>query len=99
MLLRSVLQGISRLQPPPMFASRPTTTAAVPGMLVASLTPGAAISGLLARSMKVVSALQKRCESCRVVRRGKIHYVYCTANPKHKARQGPKRRKPTGSHN
>ena len=43
-------------------------------------------------SMKVMSALKKRCEHCRLVRRGKILYVYCSVNPRHKARQGPKRR-------
>ena len=48
---------------------------------------------LQARSMKVVSSLKKRCESCRLVKRGKILYMYCKENPRHKARQGPKRRK------
>ena len=58
-----------------------------------SMTANSLAAGLVARSMKVVSALQKRCDACRIVRRGKIHYVYCLANAKHKARQGPKRRK------
>lgn len=48
--------------------------------------------GFVGRSMKVMSALKKRCEHCRIVRRGLISYVYCSTNPKHKARQGPKRR-------
>lgn len=48
---------------------------------------------LMQRSMKVMSALQRRCEACYLVRRGKVHYVYCKVHPRHKARQGPKRRK------
>lgn len=48
---------------------------------------------LMQRSMKVMSALQKRCENCYMVRRGNIQYVYCKVHPRHKARQGPKRRK------
>ena len=47
----------------------------------------------LSRSMKVVSSLKKRCESCIIVKRGTISYVYCSANPRHKARNGPKRRR------
>ncbi|KAK4098676.1 hypothetical protein N658DRAFT_499128 [Parathielavia hyrcaniae] len=47
-----------------------------------------------ARGMKVRSAIKKRCEHCKVVRRkaGKRHngylYVICLANPRHKQRQG-----------
>ncbi|CAD5196936.1 unnamed protein product [Musa acuminata subsp. malaccensis] len=38
--------------------------------------------------MKVRSSVKKLCEFCRTVkRRGRI-YVLCTANPKHKQRQG-----------
>ncbi|XP_061344545.1 uncharacterized protein LOC133290477 [Gastrolobium bilobum] len=38
--------------------------------------------------MKVRSAVKKMCEYCRTVkRRGRV-YVLCTANPKHKQRQG-----------
>ncbi|KAL2018724.1 hypothetical protein VTK56DRAFT_430 [Thermocarpiscus australiensis] len=46
------------------------------------------------RGMKVRSAIKKRCEHCKVVRRkaGKRHngylYVICPANPRHKQRQG-----------
>ena len=57
--------------------------------LFAALSPFA----LATRTMKVVSSLKKRCESCKVVKRGTIAYIYCTANPRHKARQGPKRRR------
>ncbi|KAK5992812.1 hypothetical protein PT974_06231 [Cladobotryum mycophilum] len=45
------------------------------------------------RGMKVHSAVKKRCEHCKVVRRkkGKRHvgylYVICKANPRHKQRQ------------
>lgn len=38
--------------------------------------------------MKVRSAVKKMCEFCKTVkRRGRV-YVLCTANPKHKQRQG-----------
>ncbi|XP_058208327.1 uncharacterized protein LOC131321359 [Rhododendron vialii] len=38
--------------------------------------------------MKVRSSVKKMCEFCRTVkRRGRV-YVQCTANPKHKQRQG-----------
>merc|ERR1712000_20305 len=46
------------------------------------------------RGMKVGSAVKKRCEHCKVVRRkgGKRHngslYIICKANPRHKQRQG-----------
>ncbi|KAL2479657.1 Ribosomal protein L36 [Abeliophyllum distichum] len=40
------------------------------------------------RAMKVRSSVKKMCEFCRTVkRRGRV-YVLCTANPKHKQRQG-----------
>ncbi|KAK4124288.1 hypothetical protein N657DRAFT_571620 [Parathielavia appendiculata] len=47
-----------------------------------------------ARGMKVRSAIKKRCEHCKVVRRkaSKRHngylYIICPANPRHKQRQG-----------
>jgi large subunit ribosomal protein L36 len=37
--------------------------------------------------MKVTSSIKKRCQKCRIVRRGKYLYVICE-NPKHKQRQG-----------
>ncbi|KAK7756923.1 hypothetical protein SLS62_000939 [Diatrype stigma] len=46
------------------------------------------------RGMKVHSSVKKRCEYCKVVRRkaGKRHqgylYIICSANPRHKQRQG-----------
>ncbi|KAM7197846.1 Ribosomal protein L36 domain containing protein [Rhypophila sp. PSN 637] len=46
------------------------------------------------RGMKVHSSIKKRCEHCKVVRRkaGKRHngylYIICSANPRHKQRQG-----------
>ncbi|KAL2133228.1 hypothetical protein VTI74DRAFT_2693 [Chaetomium olivicolor] len=46
------------------------------------------------RGMKVRSAIKKRCEHCKVVRRkaNKRHngylYIICPANPRHKQRQG-----------
>jgi ribosomal protein L36 len=38
--------------------------------------------------MKVRSAIKKFCKFCYIVRRGKVRYVYCKENPKHKQRQG-----------
>ncbi|MEM1061035.1 MAG: 50S ribosomal protein L36 [Planctomycetota bacterium] len=38
--------------------------------------------------MKVRSSVKRICERCKVVRRrGKV-YVICSANPRHKQRQG-----------
>ena len=37
--------------------------------------------------MKVKSAVKRRCENCRIVRRKGVVRVICT-NPKHKQRQG-----------
>ncbi|KAI1368241.1 hypothetical protein F5Y08DRAFT_279927 [Xylaria arbuscula] len=51
------------------------------------------------RGMKVHSSVKKRCEHCKVVRRkaGKKHhgylYIICSANPRHKQRQGYGRQK------
>ncbi|XP_022731966.1 uncharacterized protein LOC111286321 [Durio zibethinus] len=39
-------------------------------------------------SMKVRSSVKKMCEFCRTVKRCGRVYVLCTANPKHKQRQG-----------
>ena len=47
---------------------------------------------LVTRGMKVMQTLKKRCDACMIVKRGKIRYVYCKLNPRHKARNGPKRR-------
>ena len=44
------------------------------------------------RWMKVRSAIKKMCDQCYIIRRGKVSYVYCKLNPRHKQRQGPKRR-------
>ena len=62
-----------------------------PSAALAPLTPMSS-QHFMNRSMKVVSSLKKRCESCYIVKRGKIAYVFCTANPRHKSRQGPKRK-------
>lgn len=38
--------------------------------------------------MKVRASVKPMCDSCKVIRRhGKV-YVICSANPKHKQRQG-----------
>ncbi|XP_058760286.1 uncharacterized protein LOC131633597 [Vicia villosa] len=38
--------------------------------------------------MKVRSSVKKMCEYCRTIKRKGRVYVLCTANPKHKQRQG-----------
>ncbi len=37
--------------------------------------------------MKVSASVKKRCDKCKIVRRGGVVYVICD-NPKHKQRQG-----------
>ncbi|KAM3145935.1 hypothetical protein pb186bvf_001913 [Paramecium bursaria] len=38
--------------------------------------------------MKVRSSLKKLCDHCFVQRKGKLIYIRCKANPRHKQRQG-----------
>lgn len=38
--------------------------------------------------MKVKPSVKKRCRDCKVVRRNGVVYIICSANPKHKQRQG-----------
>lgn len=38
--------------------------------------------------MKVRASVRKVCEKCRVVRRKGVVRVICTADPRHKQRQG-----------
>ena len=45
---------------------------------------------LATRTMKVMQPLKKRCDHCYIVKRGKLRFVYCKVNPRHKARNGPK---------
>ncbi|GAB2210559.1 hypothetical protein Drorol1_Dr00015827 [Drosera rotundifolia] len=49
--------------------------------------PTAAVSTHL-RVMRVRSSVRKMCEFCRTVKRHGRVYILCTANPKHKQRQG-----------
>jgi large subunit ribosomal protein L36 len=53
---------------------------------------GSLQAGIAVRWMRVRSSVKKRCEDCYIVRRGKINYVYCKSNGRHKQRQGPKRK-------
>lgn len=59
-----------------------------PSLLTSSLRPSLFCPPQ--RWFKVVSALKRRCTSCRIVRRGKKIYNLCDANPRHKQRQGKK---------
>ncbi|MFI5040681.1 MAG: 50S ribosomal protein L36 [Acidimicrobiales bacterium] len=38
--------------------------------------------------MKVRPSVKPMCEHCKVIRRHRVVRVICTANPKHKQRQG-----------
>jgi len=38
--------------------------------------------------MKVRASVKRICESCKIVLRKRKVYVVCTANPRHKQRQG-----------
>ncbi len=38
--------------------------------------------------MKVRSSVKKMCKDCKIIRRNGIVRVVCSANPKHKQRQG-----------
>lgn len=38
--------------------------------------------------MRVKASVKKICPKCTVVRRGGYIYVVCSANPRHKQRQG-----------
>ncbi|KIH87677.1 ribosomal protein l36 [Sporothrix brasiliensis 5110] len=84
-------------------ATRPTTAAASASTCQHKHTPGNTHAHTHAaghgrrqqvRGMKVHSSVKKRCEHCKVVRRkgGKRHngymYIVCSANPRHKQRQG-----------
>ncbi|KAK7983250.1 nin one binding (NOB1) zn-ribbon like domain-containing protein [Apiospora arundinis] len=82
--VRSISQAVLR------SASRPTTA-------VMAMTAAKALQPTIqqqTRGMKVHSSVKKRCEHCKVVRRktNKRHrgylYIICSANPRHKQRQG-----------
>ncbi|KAL2258640.1 hypothetical protein VTK26DRAFT_7400 [Humicola hyalothermophila] len=78
-----------------ILSPRTTTMGAVaPRIQQQQQTGVAALQTLQTRGMKVRSAIKKRCEHCKVVRRkaNKRHngylYIVCPANPRHKQRQG-----------
>jgi len=39
-------------------------------------------------SMKVQASVKKRCKRCKIIRREGVVRVVCTADPRHKQRQG-----------
>ena len=87
-MLSSLLRRATSAVQPAMLQA-----AASKAALPAPLQGGGALSSMIsARCLKVMSALKKRCESCVIVKRGKLTYVYCKANPRHNCRNGPKRR-------
>ncbi|KAL7620608.1 hypothetical protein AAE478_009603 [Parahypoxylon ruwenzoriense] len=85
--IRSISQAV--LAP---NTSRPTAN--ITAMAMNSAMTPRAIARQQTRGMKVHSSVKKRCEHCKVVRRkaGKRHrgylYIICSANPRHKQRQG-----------
>mmetsp|Transcript_40120 Transcript_40120/g.80459 ORF Transcript_40120/g.80459 Transcript_40120/m.80459 type:complete len:91 (+) Transcript_40120:43-315(+) len=87
---RNLLRGVRSLTTANIAATHSVRALAVQYSPPALLARGPL--SFATRAMKVVSSLKKRCENCRIVKRGTISYIYCSANPKHKARQGPKRR-------
>ena len=38
--------------------------------------------------MKVAASVKKMCRNCKIIRRKGVVRVICTANPRHKQRQG-----------
>ncbi|MBT95562.1 MAG: 50S ribosomal protein L36 [Acidimicrobiaceae bacterium] len=38
--------------------------------------------------MKVRTSVKKMCDKCRIIRRSGVVRVICSANPRHKQRQG-----------
>ncbi|KAI1192454.1 hypothetical protein F5X97DRAFT_317331 [Nemania serpens] len=73
----------------PTMTTKPAIPVAIPAAAAAAL-----IQQQQTRGMKVHSSVKKRCEHCKVVRRkgSKRHrgylYIICSANPRHKQRQG-----------
>ncbi|KAI0444924.1 hypothetical protein F4803DRAFT_220388 [Xylaria telfairii] len=90
-----VVPTLCRRQPPVRSISQ-TALAPTQAQRPAITRPAAAMTSVQqqTRGMKVHSSVKKRCEHCKVVRRkaGKRHrgylYIICSANPRHKQRQG-----------
>ncbi|KAF3069728.1 50S ribosomal protein L36 [Daldinia childiae] len=80
-------RSISQAALAPRTTARPPPTIASATRMIQAVTQQT-------RGMKVHSSVKKRCEHCKVVRRkaGKRHrgylYIICSANPRHKQRQG-----------
>ncbi|KAI1131867.1 hypothetical protein F5Y10DRAFT_36423 [Nemania abortiva] len=92
-----VLPTLCRRQPATRSISQSAlapTQAQRPAIMGPTTAKPAALSQQQTRGMKVHSSVKKRCEHCKVVRRkaGKRHrgylYIICSANPRHKQRQG-----------
>ncbi|KAI2769692.1 ribosomal protein L36-domain-containing protein [Daldinia loculata] len=81
-------RSISQAVLAPRTTARPTPTITNATRMIQ------AVAQQQTRGMKVHSSVKKRCEHCKVVRRkaGKRHrgylYIICSANPRHKQRQG-----------
>ncbi|CAJ2500154.1 Uu.00g030070.m01.CDS01 [Anthostomella pinea] len=100
-LPRQTVRCLSQSVLAPKTALRPTTmTMAVAGADTGAMANNTAamtkvvVARQQTRGMKVHSSVKRRCEHCKVVRRkaGRRHrgylYIICSANPRHKQRQG-----------
>ncbi|KAI1737758.1 hypothetical protein F4680DRAFT_205504 [Xylaria scruposa] len=90
-----ILPTSCRRQPTVRSISQSALTQAQrPAITKSTGTMAVALVQQQTRGMKVHSSVKKRCEHCKVVRRkaGKRHrgylYIICSANPRHKQRQG-----------
>lgn len=53
-----------------------------------SAAPDERVGGRKEKTMKVQASVKRICRSCKIVRRKGVLYVICSADKKHKQRQG-----------
>ncbi|KAI1077593.1 50s ribosomal protein l36 [Whalleya microplaca] len=91
---RQAARGLSQAVIAPKTSARPAVLAPTTTTTVNAAQTVKAVAVQQTRGMKVHSSVKKRCEHCKVVRRkaSKRHrgylYIICSANPRHKQRQG-----------
>ncbi|KAI0170508.1 ribosomal protein L36-domain-containing protein [Pestalotiopsis sp. NC0098] len=92
-----VLRSSSRQQPVRSMSQAITRATTRPKTIAVASAAAKALQPKIqqqTRGMKVHSSVKRRCEHCKVVRRkaNKRHrgyiYIICSANPRHKQRQG-----------
>ncbi|KAH8197749.1 hypothetical protein TruAng_008083 [Truncatella angustata] len=92
----TVFRSITKQQPVRSISQAITPATTRPKMAIATMAAKALQPKVQqqTRGMKVHSSVKRRCEHCKVVRRkaNKRHrgyiYIICSANPRHKQRQG-----------